>query len=305
MNNSIKKELYKVTWDNIAPPYKDYAYFDDCQHYPFHYDTDSFNIVNAWWLIEAATLSYAEEDFVKMRFQKAGLPEVEYFTGKSTQCYVAHNNDFVIVAFRGTESRKREGKDDIRDIVEDIKADADIRLVDSGKKGKVHRGFNEALDEIWDELSAYIHDLHNKGRDVWITGHSLGAALATLAAFRFHPVKGLYTFGSPRVGDSGFCKNYPVTSYRFENNNDIVCKVPPPMPGLYSHVGKLKYIGSDGIIHDDIGTWKRWIDGMEGRFRNAFGMVRRGMKGVVPDAIKDHVPVLYAIHIRNNLVRKT
>jgi len=299
-----RKDLFKVTWDNIAPPYNDYEYFKDCHLYPFQYDSDSFSLSNAWWLIESATLSYCDESFASERFKRAGFSCVKYFTDKSTQCYVVSNKIFAILAFRGTESRKREGRDDIRDIVEDIKADANIRLVDSGKRGRVHKGFNDALDEVWNELYMYLKDLQSEERKIWITGHSLGAALATLAAFRFKNVKGLYTFGSPRVGDTEFCDDFHITTFRFENNNDIVCKVPPPMPDLYSHVGKLKYIDNDGKIHDDISPWERWTDEVEGRFENAMSSLGRGFEGLVPDAIKDHVPILYAIHIWNNLVEQ-
>jgi pimeloyl-ACP methyl ester carboxylesterase len=187
------------------------------------------------------------------------------------------------------------------DIVNDIKADADIRLVDSGKKGKVHKGFSDALDEVWQDLHVYVKGLQNEGRTVWITGHSLGAALATLAAYRYEDVQGLYTFGSPRVGNEDFVKDFHVTAYRFENNNDIVCKVPPPLPGLYAHIGKLKYIDNKGRIHDDISLWKRWKDAVEGRFKKSMSALHLGFQGLVPDAIKDHVPVLYAIHIWNSL----
>jgi pimeloyl-ACP methyl ester carboxylesterase len=303
MKQSTKKELYKVTWENIAPPYKDYEYFMHCENYPFPHNAVTFNLVNAWWLIEAATLVYAEEDFVRDRFLKANLKEVRYFSGEKTQCFVARNADFIIVAFRGTELRQCEGCSDFRNVVADIKADVDIRLVDSGRKGKVHKGFNDGLDEVWKELYSYLKGIHREGRTVWMTGHSLGAALATLAAYRYGRVQGLYTFGSPRVGDKEFKKDFKVRAYRIENNNDIVCKVPPP--GLYCHVGELRYIDSNGSIHPDLIRWKRWIDEIKGHLKNALYSFRLGvgLRGLVPDAIKDHVPVLYAIHIWNNLLK--
>lgn len=301
MKQSMKKKLYKVTWENIAPPYKDYEYFKYCDNYPFPYNAFTFNLINAWWLIEAATLVYAEEDFVRDRFLKAKLPEVKYLSGESTQCFVASNADFIIVAFRGTESRLREGCKDFRDIIADVKADADIRLVESGCKGKVHKGFNDGLNEVWEELHSYVKSIHRDNRKVWITGHSLGAALATLAAYRYGDVQGLYTFGSPRVGDKEFKNDFKIRAFRFENNNDIVCKVPPS--GLYSHVGESRYIGSNGSIYSGLSKWKRWLNEMKGYLMNALYSFRSGvgLKGLVPDAIKDHVPVLYAIHIWNNL----
>jgi hypothetical protein len=77
---------------------------------------------------------------------------------------------------------------------------------------------------------------------VTVCGHSLGGALATLLALDVAantPFKSpaVYTYGSPRTGDSLFAStfNQVVTnSYRIENRLDIVPKLPPPP--AYEHV---------------------------------------------------------------------
>ena len=212
MLQAKKKELPEITLENLAPPYKDYEYFKDCEKYPFRYNSNVFDIVNAWWLIEAATLVYAEEDFVRENFEKAGLKEVEFFGGKSTECFAASNAKFSIVAFRGTESRRREGETDFRHVVADVKTDCNIKLVESGQGGKVHEGFKNAVDEVWHDLLDYLKSMRRNHRELWITGHSLGAALATLSADRYGDVRGLYTFGSPRVGDIDFKDDFYVNA---------------------------------------------------------------------------------------------
>ena len=68
-----------------------------------------------------------------------------------------------------------------------------------------------------------------------MTGNSLGAALATLAADRYGNVQGVYTFGSPKVGNDVFKEKFIVKTYSIVNNKDIVTRVPPP--GIYKHVG--------------------------------------------------------------------
>lgn len=160
MNESDRKKLPVIDWNNIAPPYNWYKSFSGVGEYPFHYRATMFDLVNAWWLIEAATLSYAEKDFAEGEFKKAGFTEVEYFSGKSTQCYVVSNKDFIVLAFRGTESRKRDAYGGYKDIVADLKADIDIKLVDSGQGGKVHKGFKCALEEVWEEVVAYLNEIH-------------------------------------------------------------------------------------------------------------------------------------------------
>lgn len=296
--------LPKITWNQIAPPYPDYPYFQGAAGYPFRPHAGMFDMVNAWWLIEASTLSYAEEDFVREKFQDAGLSATAFFSGDSTQCYAAHNDDFLILVFRGTEIRKRPGQHDFRQIMADIMADADIRLVDSAQGGKVHRGFQEALDEVWEKegLLDHLRSKDNGSRTLWFTGHSLGAALATLAAQRYGNVRGLYTYGSPRVGDQEFKNEFQVKTYRFVNNNDIVTRVPPP--GLYHHVGDLKYIDSQGLIHDSSYRWEQVIDGMSGEMLDALQspeQMRAGFEALIPKVLVDHVPTLYATHIWNNI----
>lgn len=297
-----KKEIPQITWENITPPYKEYSYFQDSEHYPFRYEANAFDAVNAWWLIEAATLVYADQDFVVKHLGKTDLSEVEFFSGPSTQCFVASNADFIMLAFRGTESRRREGRTDFRDIFADLKVDCDIKLVESGQGGRVHQGFKRALDEVWDELSRYIKDIRRGHRKLWITGHSLGAALAALAADRYGDVQGLYTFGSPQVGDVGFKNDFHVNAYRIVNGNDIVTKILPS--GLYYHVGELEYIDSNGVLHDNPSHWARWMDVARGGIKNLFkslGQVRHGFAAFVPTAVRDHVPTLYATHIWNNV----
>lgn len=296
--------LPELRWETMAPPYLRYNYFQGSKLHPLRYDANVFDVVNAWWLIEASTLAYSEEEFAREKFVQAGLTEVKFFSGSGTQCYVASNEDFVIVAFRGTEIRLRKGKMDFQNIVADIMTDSDILLVPSGQGGKVHEGFKKALDEVWEErgLRQYICSKDNGHRTIWFTGHSLGAALATLAADRYGNVRGLYTFGSPRVGDEPFKNDFYINTYRIVNNNDIVARVPPE--GLYRHVGNLKYIDENGILHDNPSRWETLTHGILGRIShifNSLGQIRSGFASLVPDDIVDHIPLLYATHLWNNI----
>ncbi|MGD8947320.1 MAG: lipase family protein [Desulfobacterales bacterium] len=301
--DSRKKEVPKITLKNISPPFKDYQYYRDHEEYGFQFNATSFKMINAWWLAEASTLVYADEDFVRTQFNKAGLREVIFFDHQSTQCFVASNDKFAIVAFRGSEIWKRKEKFDFNKIFADLKADVDIRLTDWPRGGRVHRGFKEALDEVWLDLLVYIRLLNDKGCKIWMTGHSLGAALATLAGDRYGNVQGVYTFGSPRVGDDDFKKNFEVEAYRIVNNKDIVTRVPPP--GRYKHVGDIKFIDGDGNIHDHVieveAIANQPRDELYGQ-ENSNQQNKSGSSSFIPDSFKDHVPLLYAIHLWNNVV---
>ena len=127
---SAKKEIPRITFKNLSPPFTDYDYFQGYQEYPFQVQATAFSQINAWWLAEASTLVYADEDFVRARFSKAGLPEVRFSDKQSTQCFVANNDQFAIVAFRGSEIWKKKEKFDLNKIMADLKANVDIRLTD-------------------------------------------------------------------------------------------------------------------------------------------------------------------------------
>jgi hypothetical protein len=300
-----KKEIPRITFKNLSPPFTDYDYFQGYQEYPFRVQATAFSLINAWWLAEASTLVYADEDFVTARFSKAGLPEVRFFDKQSTQCFVANNEQFAIVAFRGSEIWKKKEKFDLNKVMADLKADVDIRLTDWPQGGKVHRGFKEALEEVWLDLLPYIRQLDSKGCKIWMTGHSLGAALATLCAGRYGHVQGVYTFGSPRVGNEVFKEKFDVNIYRIVNNDDIVSRVPPP--GIYVHVGELKFIDSDGTIRDHIiekeYPVKKRPDETYGQ-ENTHPQKKNSFAGFVPAAFRDHVPLLYAVHLWNNIIDK-
>jgi len=304
----------------VLPPNVNHVYFAQSSQHPFRFKAQRFQLVNAWWLAEAALLAYAEKEFAIPQFTKAGL-NVEghqpFSVGGSTQCYVAHNQDCVIVAFRGTQVPKPVAGNlpgEIwRQVVRDLWMDGKFRLVVSGQGGSVHEGFKMALDEVWEALKEHVDRLKEEipTRTFWLTGHSLGAALATLAADRFGNVQGLYTFGSPLVGDEGFARDFQVSAYRFVNNNDVVARVPPWVPNAlnllkwdrYEHVGLLKYIDEAGILSDNPSRLERMQHGVGGQLQLLRDVMKQwadGEFGDIPiDCFNDHAPLYYALRIWN------
>lgn len=291
------KPIPAVTWDNMLPPFKDHVYFEHSRAFPFRWTATGFDLVNAWWLSEAALLVYAEPGFARPKLLRAGFEKVWFLSGISTQCYVAAGAHGTMVAFRGTQCDPRL----FGDFVADLKTDLNIRFVELERGGKVHSGFNAALDEVWPALAGLLGDPAVAGRPLWFTGHSLGGALAILAADRMETAQGIYTFGCPRVGDQAFVHRLDLPIYRFINNNDMVTHL-PPMP--YRDAGQMRYIDSEGRIHDHIDAWDRWLDEVQGHLQGFMAAFAHGLPALMPDGLKDHTPVLYALHIWNHLVRQ-
>lgn len=113
----------------------------------------------------------------------------------------------------------------------------------------VHTGFKEALDKVWSKVQRKVD-----GRRVYWTGHSLGGALAVLAASRTHlmdsvnaETAGLITFGQPRVGDRDLAKAMTGVPYdRYYRCVDIVPWL-PPYSFNFVHFGTGHWIGCDSF----------------------------------------------------------
>jgi triacylglycerol lipase len=109
--------------------------------------------------------------------------------------------------------------------------------------GLTHKGFSDIYMSSRDQILALVGQLPAE-RPLFITGHSLGGALATLCSLDLacnssfsSPI--VYTFGAPRVGDPRFVQKYNATvasHWRFQNEFDIV----PHLPTLVYESPKTK-----------------------------------------------------------------
>lgn len=226
---------------------------------------------------QAAYLDDASE-----HFKKYGKVKYEFIEDDGAQCHIAWDKDEIILAFRGTEP----------DEFSDIKADLNA-LPDRANNGHglVHNGFQEEVNKVWDEVMKVLNK-ELKNRRLYICGHSLGGAMATIATSRLTgKVTCLYTYGSPRAGTRSFVKSFNTPHYRHVNNNDIVPKVPFAFLG-YRHHGTLRYINFYGNIRK-MSYWQRIKDGWRGRLA--------AFKKKVPfDGAYDHGMDYYVEYTRKN-----
>ncbi|MEK3715921.1 lipase family protein [Paenibacillus sp. FSL R7-0333] len=131
-----------------------------------------------------------------------------------------------------------------------------------------HRGFTDIYASARDAILSVLGTLSPE-KTLYVTGHSLGGALATLCALDVSANSAfttprLYTYGSPRVGDPDFANafsRYVRSSYRYANLFDVTTYVPPTVYKLpkqktkyyYTHVQTLKSLsfqnGSPELNH--------------------------------------------------------
>ena len=234
----IKYQISYDSFDDIALLQDILPFFDRFDEIPFKL-TKEDNLINAYWLSELCRLAYiTSQRKIEKECAKVNLI-AKSFWWKNTEFLVAHDADKIFIVGRGTETKE------IVDIFTDLKA----FRVPANKMGRVHGGFNAALDHVWDDMHKYI-SANSKGKLIFYGGHSLGAGLVTIAASRLDGTV-LYTFASPRIGNTKFAlyMNMRIIHYRYVNAGDPVAAMPPPIFG-WRHFGKQQLITSDILIRD-------------------------------------------------------
>ena len=185
-----------------------------------------------------AKLTYEDPDIAKAHFKEIDCEIVKFFDVDDAQAYLLKQYGAYILSFRGTSSKS--------DVLADIDAGKtfEIDKVSGVSVGKVHHGFKQELDKLWPEIYSHTSNISS----LYVTGHSLGAAMATLAARRlYNKVLTVITFGSPRVGTQEFVNNCLFDHYRVQNNCDDVTKVPLLIMG-FRHHGTHVYLDVNGKI---------------------------------------------------------
>ena len=250
--------------------------------------TTTYQYQNAVLMAKAAQLAYESPEAIQEKVNKWGFPQFAFFDRKETQAFVAGNTEMILVAFRGAEPAR----------LKDWMTDTQLRRK-PGPYGKVHRGFLKSLQHVWEDIQNALTSFQNQSQSIWFTGHSLGAALATLAVAKMgedaKPVNGLYTFGQPRVGGKAFAREFNIDfkdiTFRFVNNNDVVTRVPTRELG-FRHVGQAFYFDSTGMLHDDLHWWNQFLNRVRGHIDDLGKMNS--------DRLKDHSMTKYV----KNLAKK-
>ncbi|XVF65001.1 hypothetical protein PTKIN_Ptkin09bG0211600 [Pterospermum kingtungense] len=230
------------------------------------------------WAVLATSLGHPS--FIKSEFEK-----ICFLDNATTDTQVAIWRDSarrrLVIAFRGTEQARWK---DLR---------TDLMLVPAGlnperiggdfkQEVQVHSGFLSAYDSVririislikasigyMDEITEPLHRWQ-----VYVTGHSLGGALATLLALELSSSQlakrgaisvTMYNFGSPRVGNRRFAEVYNEKvkdSWRIVNHRDIIPTIPRLMG--YCHVAQPVYLAAGGL-RDALENMELSKDGYQG-----------------------------------------
>jgi hypothetical protein len=282
----------------------------------FDPDVGIFNVVNARAMMWFSQLAYEvhKPQTIQAVGVKWGFTKVTPFEAHKigiqasfdTRGILGERDKAIVLAFGGTDPG----------VWEMLATDFNIRPT---AQQDTHIGFQAAIDAV----GAKVDDAAKMSRDrripLFVAGHSLGAALAALAAQRAHAQgatpKGVYTFGMPRTGGETFRAGYdaalgPIT-YRLVHGHDVVARVPPSEIG-FRHVGRALQCDSGNTfdpaaplsaIASDIPAFDRVLadslaSGIEGALSgHIFSPEGPGTFGpmfkFLPPAIRDHLQDRY------------
>lgn len=172
----------------------------------FDVRADGWHHVNAYTMARLSVLAYQDFELVREQLAEADVDRsrAQWFEDKATDTqgfgFVWADNAFL--CFRGTESK--------RDVIIDVDKGKVHFDENQHDLGKVHKGFRKATESVWPQVEQFLRTHREHAQRVWVTGHSLGGAIATLVAARIvhsgvlGELAALYTFGQPRVGDRVF-----------------------------------------------------------------------------------------------------
>jgi len=272
-----------ATLENLNPPVRGYAGIGSAK--------------NRWLMAEFALLAYETEARIRSELCTRAR-SVLALSGDIHRGFgfVADiNGTDAVLAFRGTQVFKPgDSLSKFRAVANDYLIDARIERRPLTDGAWVHAGFADSSNELLERLQA--SDLSATPRRWWVAGHSLGGALAVLAAGRLASITGqqvacVITFGQPRVGnDRHVAQLEGLPLCRVVHGCDAVPSLPPVRLGfahsLTEHVlepaRRANY--PQTVLQNFLGYWQRW---------------RYGLGALAPVALMDHAPLYYATRCFN------
>lgn len=203
-------------------------------------------------LAKLSSAAYFSWDVMR-QFAKSDY--VKEFVADNDVAYLIGYGDTCVIAVRGSD----EKQDWFRE-----RGNLNAKRRPLHDLGTVHSGFALSADKLLSDLQVW--DATDRFKRVYLTGHSRGGAIATIMAARMSlwgkkaQVRGLVTFGSPRVGDRRFRDAFKLLmdgiSRRYVYQSDPVTLLPSSFRGS-RHVAKLYWWTGTKLRHRT--KWLRWL----------------------------------------------
>ena len=240
--------------------------------------------------------SFSLESYNTIKVEELG-PDDIFLDVDGCQVMMYHHEEKVLIVFRGTDF---ESLNDIL-VNLDFHRDMDPLLGEA----YVHGGFKEELDSVWSYITKFVDTCAVPTyKNVVVTGHSLGGALALLCGARLAKRYDLLTcqvctFGAPCVGGRTFVHEldslHNLSIWRVRHNNDKVPNIHSLKVMGYKHVGHEVHLTHDGRVLRGPLTWRQrlwdwWLGHWEALRTFKFS-----------DSLRDHNITKYVEILHTNL----
>lgn len=198
-------------------------------------------------LAEMSALAYTTPHNRELVLTLMGFDALELLDDGPRSGFLAKYGDAAVVAFCGTDD------------LEDWFANFDFRDQPQLAEGRtVHRGFKDYYDAFGSRVRQVLANW--QPQQTWITGHSLGGAMAAYCVVDFIdnnvPFAGVVTFGQPRIGNKLLATQLNMVAagryMRFVNEDDAVPLAPPGVLWDYWHCGSRRRF-RDGELEEHEG----------------------------------------------------
>lgn len=284
---------------NSFDPLFKYGVFNEHELVPFEHECSAWSSNNAWYMAECSRLAYSNDpNFKNEQLAKVGMTNAKHWDVEGTQVFVTWNAEMVWLVCTGTELQ--EGT---KDILVDLQAwPVNYQNGDCW----VHSGFQRAINYVLEDVIRFVNNLLDERRELWITGHSLGGALALIFSTYFEN-NGTYTFGCPRVFSKGAKKLFKGPIYRIEEPHDIVTRI--PLPPVFKHFGEQMFITHADCVEQNPSFFTReYIRFGGNELTVLWNLVKiLLLKGAIRTILKylhGHSPYNYSVYMWNNIARK-
>lgn len=226
-------------------------------------------------LAEASQIAYQNErEIVSWATSNLYSINVEFVHAEDTEVFIAENDSEMYIVFRGSKG--------FRDWLANMKA-----LKFNTDYGKIHSGFMDGFSVVRGEIFTAMNRARDNNKKLYLSGHSLGGALAAIAAAdsNFHigstPIEGIYTYGMPKTSNRTAANyinsNFGTRFFRFVNDRDIVTRIPPGS----RHVGRLIHFDKHGEIkntHNNAETTLASDENEDDITEEQFKLIQKGLK---------------------------
>ncbi len=215
-----------------------------------------------WLLANMAHLAYFDEATIHELMEPFKAERIAFLEKDGAQAFMVLWDDRAILSFRGSQpledhvlpKKRRLGifrrfrivcihkltldQKSLLFLNNDVLADLIFKKTrfDHPDDVQVHSGFLGEINKLWGLISPEL-DAAVGSIPIWVTGHSLGGAMATLAGMRF-PFEAVVTFGEPRVGSHIHQVFKAKKHVRYVNGDDPVTRLPPELIFGYDHHGE-------------------------------------------------------------------